>query len=429
MDYFKNISYTMCHIFLFLFLYFFVTHRFSKRKTQGICIASFLFLTISDILKLNLFAKSNLCYVVVTLLQIFVTQFTGIYISRTRDSRVIFMSLSASNYVIAGSVAASILHILTRNPLISLIGSFLVHLIILAFLYVRIRDICLKGYEREAGKNWWELCLIPIFFYCGFSFLAFFPHTLYDNPDNITGTIFFIITMFVSYVVVLRYLESETKRADIYWKNMLFESYIRGLENQYHLVEQAERNLKILRHDMRHYSNMIDSLVTQEEYDEIRKIAAHIKEVADENKVVNYCENIIINSILSLMMERAHSLSIDMRPDIIMPKNPPFNDYEFASVIANLLENALISVQDLKPSQKYVEVKIHCEQDHLLLQMKNAYEKEMLFDSVTGLPKSIKGKDHGLGMKSISAFSEKIGGNIGCFCENGIFHIMIFAKF
>ncbi|MDE7016488.1 MAG: ATP-binding protein, partial [Lachnospiraceae bacterium] len=67
--------------------------------------------------------------------------------------------------------------------------------------------------------------------------------------------------------------------------------------------------------------------------------------------------------------------------------------------------------------------------DHLLLQMKNAYEKEMLFDSVTGLPKSIKGKDHGLGMKSISAFSEKIGGNIGCFCENGIFHIMIFAKF
>lgn len=429
MDYFKNFSYMICHFFLILFIYLFVTHRFSQRKTKAICLASFLILTLTDILKLNAFPDSGLCYVCTTLLQIFITQFTGIYISRTRDSQVLFMTLSASNYVIAGSVTATTLYISTGNVPLSLTGSFLIHLIILALLYTRIREICLKGYERESGNNRWELCLIPIFFYCGFSFSIAFPHTLYEHPENTISTFFFIITMFVSYVVVLRYLEAETKSAEIHWKNMLFQSYILGLENQYHLVAQAEQNLKILRHDMRHYSNMIDSLLAQEEYGEIRKITAHINEVADDNKFVSYCDNIIINTVLSFFCEQAHSLSIDMRLNIIMPKKPPFNDYEFASVVANLLENALICVQDLDTPQKYVDVKIHCENDHLLLQIKNECKEKMIFDSVTGLPKSKKGKGHGLGMKSVSAFSEKIGGDIGCFCENGIFHIMIFAKF
>ena len=90
MDYFRSSYYAISHIFLMLFIYLFVTHRYSKEKTIGICFSSFFVLTISDCLKLNMFPDSDICYVVVTILQIFVTQFTGIYISDTRDSRALF---------------------------------------------------------------------------------------------------------------------------------------------------------------------------------------------------------------------------------------------------------------------------------------------------------------------------------------------------
>ncbi len=429
MNTYTNFSYMISHIFLMLFFYLFAGHRFSRRKTIIICLSSFLLITATDSLKLNLFPNSGLCYVVVTLFQIFVTQFTGIFISKTRDSKVLFMGLSASNYVIVGSIAFSILHIYTDNIFLSLIGSFIVHLVILLFLYFRIRSIWLKCYEREYMNSWWELCLIPVFFYCGFCFLAFFPNTLYEHPENILATIIFVITMFVSYVVVLRYVISESSRAGTYWKNVLFESYIKGLENQYYLVEQAEQNLKILRHDMRHYSNMINSLLAQKEYDEIRKITEHINDVADDNKITRYCENIIINSIMSEIMEKARTLDVDIQPDLRIPKELPVNDYEFASVVNNLLENALICVSDLVNKEKYVRAKIHCSQEYLLVQVKNEYEKEIIFDPYTGLPRSRKGENHGLGMQSVSAFSNKIGGNIGCYCENGTFNIVIFAKF
>ena len=55
---------------------------------------------------------------------------------------------------------------------------------------------------------------------------------------------------------------------------------------------------------------------------------------------------------------RARSFGVEMRCDIILPKKLPVKDYEFASVIANLLENAIIHVKDLKEDKRYVDVKI-----------------------------------------------------------------------
>ena len=429
MDYFRNISYMVSHIYLMLFFYFFTIHRYSEKKTKRICLCFFLTLSVSDCLKLNIYPNSGLCYVIVTILQILITQFTNIYISRTRDSRVLFLGLSASNYVIAGSLAASVAYIWTNNMVLSVMVSIVVHSVILWFLYGKIKDIWAKFFGKEYISNWWELCLIPVFFYTGFTFIAFFPYPLAQNPQNILGVIIFLITMFVSYVVVFRYVQSESNRKDIYWKKILYDIYIKDLENQYHSVEQFEQNLKILRHDIRHYSGMIDHLLDQEEYGEIRKIVKHINEVVDENKIVKYCNHVVINTILSNMMDRAKSMDIKVNLEAKIANELSVDAYEFASVIANLFENALLCVNELEEGEKYVNADIQCTGRHLLVDFKNKYEGEIEFDATTGLPKSKKGKNHGFGMQSVLAFSEKIGGNIGCYCEDGIFHIMMFAKF
>lgn len=429
MEYFDNVSYMISHLFLMTFLYLFIQHRYSKVKTMFICFSSFLILNLFDILKLNIFPDSDLCYVVVTIVQILVTQLTGIFIARERDSKVLFMGLSSSNYVIAGSIIAAVLNICTKNTVISLASSIAVHLAILLFLHARLRDVWLKCCEREYGNSWLELCLIPVFFYCGFSFISFFPQTLYDNPNNIPGILLFVITMFVSYVAVFRYVESEVRKSEIYWENVLFESYIKGLENQSYLVEQSEQNLRIMRHDLRHYASMMETLLDQGEYAELRKIMKHICAVADENSVKKYCNNLIVNTILSNMAGRAEACGIELRLEIALPRELPVNSYEFAAVLANLLENAQECVRDFEKEKRYIEGEIRCTEEYLLLHIRNEYRQEIVFSDVTGLPKSNKGKNHGLGMQSILAFSDKLGGNVGCYCEKNIFHIMLFAKF
>lgn len=438
---FKNVSYMLSHIFLFIFIYLFNVHKYSKHTTIGICFLSFFLVTAMDILKLNLFPDSDLCYVFVTVVQIIITQSTGIILSPYRNSKVLFMGLSASNYVIAGSLAAIIIYYYTEYKILSLAGSFLIHSVILFILCVRIRKIWLAevekspSYSTENGRNsyfmqnWWELCLIPICFYCSFTFVAYFPDTLDENPANIPAVLFFIVTMVVSYVVVLRYVESENKKTDIFWKNILFETHIKGLENQYELIKQSEQNLKILRHDIRHYSGMIDTLLEEGEYEEIHNITAHINDVADANRVQTYCDNLLVNTFFSQIVKTANTFQIDLRLQIQVEREIPVNDYEFTAVIANLLENAIFTVKEYEREKRVVEGKIQCDRKHLLIFLQNPCKEQITMDSATGLPKSQRGQNHGLGMQSIAAFSEHIHGIITCRCEEEKFSITIFSKF
>ncbi len=429
MNYFTAISYTISHIFLLLFMYLLILHRYSKIITGLICLSVFLALNILDGFKLIGFPNSGLCYVVVTILQILITQSTAILISKRRNSQTMFVGLSASSYVIAGSISAAILKIYTGSSVLALAGSAAIHVTILMILVVRIRTTCLKFQDRSNEKECWELCLIPVFFYCSFSFLAFFPKTLYEYPDNIPGILFTAITMFVSYLAVLHYLDSETKRNAIYWENMLQKSYIQGLESRHYLVEQAERNLKILHHDIRHYTRMIDSLLEQENYEKIKEVNEHISHIADENKVERYCHNLIVNTILSEMMDKARSLAVQVALEARVPKEIPVNEYEFTLVIANLFENALQCVQEFDKEKRYLEMKIQCQEGYLFVQTRNPYQEELLLDPDTGLPKSKKSGNHGMGMQSIQAFSEKIRGTLGCCIDDGIFQMMLYAKF
>lgn len=426
---YKNISYTISNIFVVLFMYLFIAPRYPKPKTAAICIGSSFAIAIPNVLKLNIFPDSRLCYFLVTIYQIAMTQFTGLFISKSRDSKALFVGLSASNYVIAGSIMAAILHIYTGNLFLCIVGCIATHIVLMMLLYVKIRDIWVDYQKKESMNSWWKLCLIPVFFYCGFSCFAFFPYTLDEHPESIPGIVMFIIAMFVSYVIVLQYVSSESQRTMVYWQNIVLESCINNLENQFYLVEQSEKNLRILRHDMRHYSGMIDSLLEQGAYSEIKKVTEHINTVTDENKVTRYCSNMIVNTMLSCMMEKARSLAVEVQQDIIISKEIPVDSYEFAIVVANLFDNALNCVKDFVERKKSVDVKIRCEKDCLLIHMKNEYEKEILFDAETGLPKSQKGENHGFGIQSVQAFSDKIGGNLGCYCEDDMFHILLYAKF
>ena len=60
MNYFTYISNMISHIFLMLFMYLFIAHRFSEKITGLICILIFLALTSLDFCKLILFPDSGL---------------------------------------------------------------------------------------------------------------------------------------------------------------------------------------------------------------------------------------------------------------------------------------------------------------------------------------------------------------------------------
>ena len=156
MIYVKNISYMMSHVFFLVFVYLFMVHRYSKKKTLFICFLSFLFTTVMSQLKLNLFPDSALFYFFTTLTQIIAAQLTGLLISEKRDSRTLFVGLSASNYVVIGSIIAPILYVFTDNVILALAGN------LLATLKIKVTASCINQIGRVANHI---CCNSPLFFY------------------------------------------------------------------------------------------------------------------------------------------------------------------------------------------------------------------------------------------------------------------------
>ena len=156
MVYLKDISYTLSHVFFMGFIYLFLAPRFSKKATVAICLVACFVMNLLDLFKLNLFFDNKLVYFFTTIIQIAIAQLTGLFIAKKRDSRVLFIGLSASNYVIVGSITASILYIYTQSISLALVGNVLMHLVILWILYIKIANIFHLFCEKDLGKKWWE---------------------------------------------------------------------------------------------------------------------------------------------------------------------------------------------------------------------------------------------------------------------------------
>lgn len=417
------------YIFLMAFYQFFITQRFRKVESILICTVSTACMWGMEILKYTLFPGNALYYMTATVLQIVLTQGTAFYISETRDSKVIFTGLSGSNYVIAGGLSGSMAYIISGSQVWSVIVNILMNLIILILLTVRIRKVYLSFYDQKNMKSWWELCLVPMLFYASFFTFSIYPVSLSLNSNNLPGTAMLIVTMFVSYLVVFRYVQNEMKRSEVYWENVLFETYIKGLKSQYEAVERSEQELRILRHDMRHFVGTLKSLLGQKQYKEAEEILMSEEKKIEDTRIIKYCENVQVNSIVSVMMEKAKALKVAVVLDLRLPEVLPVNSLDLASVIANLFENAIYSMLSLAEEERGVTILGRCVDDRLILELENPCREVLKINPVTKLPMSTKGEGHGIGLQSVAAFAEKVGAHFDCYCEKGIFTARLLAKF
>ena len=85
MTFLKNVSYMLSHVFFMVFIYLFLVHRYSKRKTIAICFVSCSVMNLLDCLKLNLYPESGLVYFFTTIMQIGVARYVRIHLSESPD--------------------------------------------------------------------------------------------------------------------------------------------------------------------------------------------------------------------------------------------------------------------------------------------------------------------------------------------------------
>ena len=113
------------------------------------------------------------------------------------------------------------------------------------------------------------------------------------------------------------------------------------LQEQLETARENELSAKTIRHDFRHHSQNIESMLEKGEIQNALSYLKQYNDSLDATKPSNFCPNITVNAILSSFCTRAQKNGIAVSVEADTAENIAISDMDFVAVLSNLLENAI----------------------------------------------------------------------------------------
>lgn len=414
-------------VFMSLYILLFIPLKYSYKKSIFICILSNSSMVLVEFFRIKFAFDVVWLKIIITIINIVIIQFTALLLAKKKNSYALFIGLSSSDFVFGGNILACFIFLFTKNVFFAMACCTIGNMIVLLWLVCTIREICVSMICKEVSL--WT-CLIPCLCYITFYFILYFPVSFEQNRESIFAAISLLITMVALYILVIKYSYMKLEEKRLFWGNLALNAYVRGIEVQSKAVEEARKEFQIMRHDLRHKNNLLIELLQSKKYKEAEKVLYEDIETLKNQKLMTYCNNVIINSILCGMQKKAEEMNVTLTILSFVPEHQNFNDYELAMLIANLTENAMQAVMDLEEKERVVTLKIkNRKEEQLLLEITNPCYKKIVFSEKSGLPISNQGEGHGYGMISIQEFVKKYNAEFDCYVENQKFIVRILIHF
>ena len=270
---------------------------------------------------------------------------------------------------------------------------------------------------RAASKNikagWAPLIFVNVVFIITIILSSVFPNRLtsFRDPSFITF-VFLSISIMAVYPVIFSSINNMSEAAEK-----------REVETQNKLlVAQIEAESAMLaadskaRHDRRHHNLVMLGLAKSGDFETLTKHLTNL--VDDDNKVwgeTRYCENNTVNMILTMYKRRASQNGISVKISAKASGSLAVPPQDLVVVIANLFENAINEVANLKSKEGYIDIQIKDSPERLLIKIDNPCRANLTFDENL----------YGIGIRSVISTTSKYEGMYDFTAEDGVFSAKI----
>lgn len=105
---------------------------------------------------------------------------------------------------------------------------------------------------------------------------------------------------------------------------------------------------------MRHHFRILYSLIQTNHKEEALGFIKSLEENMQQIAIHTYCQNILINAVLSVYITKFRQAAIPLQYDIAVPARIGINETDLAAVVSNLLENAFQASEKQPPLCKYI---------------------------------------------------------------------------
>lgn len=285
---------------------------------------------------------------------------------------------------------------------------------VILFLIIKI---CKLKKIKLASIYWKLLLVVAVVFYFAYVIISQFYLGMEIDRSLVFVSLVSLGLSVIGIAIIVYYIsELEKKHQETQFSLQKLEME----QSNYKQLNEVAKELKIMRHDLKHDYLLIESYLTSNSYEKIKEIvSSRMGELNEKGYTVN-SRNDLINKIINYKLMIANSKNIEVRCKLNVSGNLYMKDYHLNELLSNLLDNAIENCATKNP-----KIKINIEENVFLhIEIINNLDVSVLNNN-PNLQTNKKGLGHGHGINSIKRIVEEYEGNIK-FYEKGLeFYVSI----
>lgn len=241
----------------------------------------------------------------------------------------------------------------------------------------------------------------------------------FKQPFLVFAVVFLSLSVLLMCILVPYLLQRISMSINIdYGKefsNMEYKYYEISLEN--------DKKIRAIRHDISNQIQTIYSLLKNGDNQKGLELIDELKSRYDYVNQIVYCNNPVVNIILSNKRTEAEKHGIETHIKVMTElENIPFSDYDLSTIICNLLDNAVRGCVCSNQSHPRMIVEILHKNNYLVIRVLNSCKVSMHIESTDRIATTKSGSQyHGIGMPIIAGIAKKYCGDFVVSAQNGIF--------
>ncbi len=225
-----------------------------------------------------------------------------------------------------------------------------------------------------------------------------------------------------------RYQEEFAKRAELEYQLSNLQEEAEHMRRQDAEVKALHQNVRQLKHDMKNHFMVIASYLNEENHSQAKE---YISEILDKlNAMHSYVEtgNSLLNHILNEKLAHARMQGISVKAEIESLSFERMKSIDFASLFANMLDNAIEAsmIDDMKGKSPELQVSIQAVRGYDTICVKNRIASSVLTSNPQLESTKAEKEKHGFGVGKIKAIVDEYQGMIDFYEEEKFFCVKVF---
>lgn len=346
---------------------------------------------------------------------------TLLFMAKDRPSQIFFHFFTAINMLYMSSIIGHITGSADYLPYDVIIRALFYTLTI--YLFHRFLAKPYRFLALHMKRGWIMIAAIPFLFYLLVMAMGLYPVLWSDHIY-----LFFIVYVILCCVYYIIYQTFRNTYDLLHQRetDRLLSCQLAMQKEQMSILEKNNEKIRLLRHDMRHFIENIGICLEDGRNQDALAFLNNYKDLFHQADLKRYCENPVINSLISRYVEKAEQEGISVETRLDIRQKPPVDSMELAIVLSNALENSLIALKKAGPENKRRLIIRSVTDASFGLEIANTCYEKVDFNS-DGYP--VANEDgHGYGIQSIIAFAEKHRAIVDYELKNNMFRMIMLIQ-